>query len=294
MSPTADGMYCPGCGYDLRGLSSTRCPECGLTINAVHAGIIPWERRKGIGYFPSFFRTLVIATFGPTRLARAAGAPIDLRSARLFRWIVRALVIPPILTLFALTVYRHGGPDCLAIVHGIDGPAQAWGPFLQPFFLWTVGATFWPTLPVGLIMSVVLATGISHWLFMKQLDPMRRNRAMTFSFYLCAPLGWTLIPCLVFSAAMVLSDSDWVGASKTIHAMAQGCGLVGILSVFVLLLATVNSARAINVATQCGSLGSLAVGAGIAAQALASLVICLGLFPMTVGLFRLMISSLWR
>jgi hypothetical protein len=263
-----------------------------LTIDAVHAGIIPWERRKGIGYFQSFFRTLATATFEPKRLAQATGAPIDLRSACLFRWVMRALIIVPCVSLFALDMVRMGG---LSNAITMDGPSMG-GPefFWEPHFLWTVGATFWPTLPIGFALGTILATGISHWLFMKHLEPVRQHRAMALSFYLCAPLGWILIPCLVFGATMILSDSDWVGTSRAIDAMAQGWGLIGVLCGLVQLLAMANSVRAINAATQCGLFRSLKVGAGIVVQIAISFVIGLGLFPMTVGLFRLMIISLWR
>jgi hypothetical protein len=172
-------MYCPGCGYDLRGLGSDRCPECGLSIDAVHSGIIPWERRKGIGYLESFFRTLVLATFRPAQLARATGAPIDIRSARLFRWIVRLLAIMPCVLLFALAAFLNGG---LGAMITIDGPGTT-DPSWEPRFLWTAGAIFWPTLPVALALSCILATGIAPWFFMKRLEPTRRNRAMALSFY---------------------------------------------------------------------------------------------------------------
>jgi len=294
MPLASDGMYCPGCGYDLRGLGSDRCPECGLDIDTVHAGIIPWERRKGIGYFKSFFRTLVIATFRPTQLARATGAPIDLRSARLFRRIVRVLVIMPAIALFAFALFLHGGLRSLIIIDGISGPAQAFGPFLEPLFLWTVGATLRPTLPIGFVLSVILATGVSHWLFMKQLDPVRQNRAMAFSFYFCSPLGWIWVPCLAFSAAMVLSNSDWVGSSQPIENLCTMCGWVGSLSLLLMISMILNSFRAVGAATHCGIARYVEAGAGIIVQAITSFGMGLLLLPMIVGLFRLMIGSLWR
>jgi hypothetical protein len=287
-------MYCPGCGYDLRGLSSGRCPECGLSIDTIHSGIIPWERRKGIGYFQSFARTLVTATFRPKHLARATGAPIDLRSARLFRWIVRALVFVPPASLFAFALSLHGGLRSLIIIDSINGPARAFGPFLEPLFLWTAGATFWPALPIGFAVSVILATGISHLFFIKQLDPVRQNRAMAFSFYLCSPLGWIWIPCLAFAAAMVLSNSDWVGSSMPIENLCTICGWAGSLSVLMILLMILNSFRAVSTATQCGIVRCIEAGVGIIVQAIASCALGLLLLPVIVGLFRLMIDSLRR
>lgn len=292
MSLSADGMYCPGCGYDLRGLSSGRCPECGLSIDAVHAGIIPWERRKGIGYLSSFFRTLVLATFRPVQLARATGAPIDLRSARLFRWIVRLLAIAPCISLFVLAVFLHGG---LGAMITIDPPDMAGAdPSWAPRSLWTAGVVFWPTFPVAIALACIMATGIAPWFYMKRLALVRRNRAMAFSFYLCAPLGWIAIPCLTFAAAMVLSDQDLVGSSHTIDNVHLICRLLGAISLFLILLAILNSFRAIDAATQCGLFRSMVTVAGVIGQTCASCVIGLALFPMIVGLLRTMVWSLRR
>jgi hypothetical protein len=292
MPSTVDGTYCPGCGYDLRSLNSERCPECGLPIASTFTGIIPWERRKGIGFGSAFFRTLLTATFKPTHLARATGSPINVRSARLFRWIVRVLIIVPCVALFALALSQNGGTNALIT---IDGPYQGLlQPFWEPLFLWTVGATLWPILPIGFAFTVILATGISQWFFMKRLEPARRNRAMAFSYYLCSPLGWIFIPCVTCGAVMILSDSDWVGSSHAIDTMADISGLLCILSVLVLLIAIVNSIRAVDAATQCGVIRSLAIAAGVIAQAGVSIAIGLGLFPAVVGLFRLIITSLRR
>ena len=33
-SSSADDLYCPDCGYNLRGITSDRCPECGTNATA--------------------------------------------------------------------------------------------------------------------------------------------------------------------------------------------------------------------------------------------------------------------
>src|SRR2546430_12165891 len=79
--------FCPDCGYDLRGLTSGRCPECGLLIDdaALAASPIPWVHRRRIGRVRAFFRTLMLTTFRPKRLAAAAAVPVDYREAQRFR-----------------------------------------------------------------------------------------------------------------------------------------------------------------------------------------------------------------
>jgi hypothetical protein len=290
MALTPDGLYCPGCGYDLRGLASDRCPECGLAIDTTLSGIIPWERRKSIGYFRSFFRTLTLATFRPTRLALATGSPIDLRSARLFRWIVRMMVIVPTVSLFAFALFLNGGTSALIT---IGSPVQtSTDPFWEPQFLWTVGATLWPVLPIGFILFAILATGISHWSWVGRLEPVRRNRAMAFTFYLCSPLGWIWIPCLAFTLSAVFSDPQLPTQSSEL--LAASLRSEGIMSCLMLLPFVVSSVRGVSAATHRGIVRSPVVGAGVIVQAIASFAMGLLLFPMIVGLFRLMITSLWR
>jgi hypothetical protein len=71
-------IYCGTCGYDLRGLTSDRCPECGLTIDATR-GEIPRQRRAEIGYVRSSLPTVEMATFRPFRLAMACTSPVNFR-----------------------------------------------------------------------------------------------------------------------------------------------------------------------------------------------------------------------
>jgi hypothetical protein len=284
-----EGIYCAGCGYDLRGLSSDRCPECGLTIQATHEGVIPWERRKRIGYFSSFFLTLLAATFSPIQFARATNGPIDVRSAKLFRWIMRTSVVAPVEALLFYLSLNHV-PNPLIVVMGVGQRSQAlhW----EARFVWTVGARFWATLPVGFAISVILATGASHWLFMKRLEPQRQNRVMALGLYLFSPMGWIWIPFVAFTASMIVSDAQFVTASA--EALASNLRIAGGLTFLAIVPAIVDAVRAVNAATQCGFIRSWAMGAGVILQAVASFTLGLLLLPMVVGLFRLMVDSLWR
>ena len=292
ISPFPNGLYCPGCGYDLRGLISDRCPECGLTIDPARSGLIAWERRKSLGHIRSFFPTLVKATFSPAQLAKATGSKVDVRSARLFRWIVRGLVILPVVSLFVFAVIENGGLNAIIT---IDGPERgSLESFWEPRFLWTVGATLWPTLPIGFAFSIILATGVSHWFFMKRLEPVRQNRAMAFSHYLAAPMGWIAVPAIAVAVIIFVEAMDHADSQEALAAIETICGRVAGLCLLLLVIALVNSLRAVDAATQCGIFRSLVAGVGVIVQAVLSLAIGLALFPSIVGLFRLMISSLWR
>jgi hypothetical protein len=269
-----------------------RCPECGLAIDTALNGVIPWERRKALGYFRAFVRTLALAIFTPARLARAVGEPIDLRSARLFRWFVRALVIVPAVTVFVYLVSDNGGMDGLIKV---SLPQQrVTESFWEPRLLWTIGATLMPVLPIGVALTVILSTGISHWFFTKRLEPLRQDRAMAFSFYLCPTVAWIWLPMVLCTAVLIMDNPGWVDWTDTIAVIAQSAATVAVLSAIVVLLAAMNSLRAARAATHCGALRSMLICIGAFAQAVAACAIGLGLFPVIIGLFRLMITSLLR
>jgi hypothetical protein len=59
-SEPAEGLLCARCGYDLRGLPSTCCPECGLPFDPseVPPVDVPWLRRRQIGTFRAYFTTV--------------------------------------------------------------------------------------------------------------------------------------------------------------------------------------------------------------------------------------------
>src|SRR3954452_7751839 len=80
------GLFCPDCGYDLRGIASERCPECGWVIDRtlLGASAIPWVGRERIGRWRAYWRTVWMATFSNKRLAMESVRPIEWRDARRF------------------------------------------------------------------------------------------------------------------------------------------------------------------------------------------------------------------
>ena len=59
--PTAisHDLFCTGCGYNLRGITGDRCPECGHDLTALRSPVsqIPWVRRREIGRFRDYWLT---------------------------------------------------------------------------------------------------------------------------------------------------------------------------------------------------------------------------------------------
>src|SRR5260221_6444833 len=118
LADPSPGKLCPECGYDLRGITSQQCPECGLNVNDPNYSSIPWANRARIGWFKAFWKTALLATFRPKKLAIAVAQPVDFRSANRFRWIVAALAtFPAIVTVVVL--------KCLDDIPGLRIPFPA-------------------------------------------------------------------------------------------------------------------------------------------------------------------------
>src|SRR5439155_13935145 len=102
----AHGLYCPECGYDLRGIESPRCPECGQSIDraTLAESRIPWVHRHEIGRFRAYWRTLWLATLRPKRIATDIAAPAHPRDAELFRRLTVLIAALP-LCAAAVVIY---------------------------------------------------------------------------------------------------------------------------------------------------------------------------------------------
>src|SRR5437016_4317678 len=83
---TVEDLLCGGCGYNLRGLPSDRCPECGQQFDPNHliADLIPWEQRKHIGRIRAFWRTAWMASARPRQLVEKLQWPLSRAAARAF------------------------------------------------------------------------------------------------------------------------------------------------------------------------------------------------------------------
>jgi len=177
---SASELYCPGCGYDLRSIGSNRCPECGLTVDRSQLGqsIIPWLHREKLGRYRAFWRTVRLVSVSPRKLAHDMSCPARFRDAVLFRRLVALHVWIPIATL-----------ACLGIIFG---DARIWvgsdiaGSVVQVITLLTALTGLW--------VWILMICGLPSYFFHPgALDVKRQNRAITLSYYGCAPLAWTPI-----------------------------------------------------------------------------------------------------
>src|SRR5687768_3337208 len=118
-------LFCPVCGYDLRGIESTRCPECGGEVDrsALAASNIPWVHRRYLGAVRAFWKTVRTATVRPEHLGAECARPVNYADALRFRFVVVLTVWVPVaaatvawLTIPALR--RTCSPQSSAIAYG--------------------------------------------------------------------------------------------------------------------------------------------------------------------------------
>jgi hypothetical protein len=282
--------YCVDCGYNLRGLGSDRCPECGLPIDTAMAWAIPWESRGRIGYVRAFWRTLIAATFGVKRLVRAASQPVDAKAAMRFRVLIAILVALPPSALFWIAVKLADGAGFLSVWDEqlVHSPlSSAWDIRL----LWSAGATLRAVLPIGLFIAILMSSGaVEYWVRARNLSLARRARAATVGGYLFAPLSMIFFPGAICGALWQIKQDQWtVDTWSTLTAaMSIGSISVGVVAIACL----VNSLRFISGVTHCGW-GRIALAAiGLPICWAIALVVGLGIFPMLVGLVWIMIDSL--
>ena len=197
------GAICPQCAYDLRGLSSPRCPECGEDLAPLFLGapLVPWERRQQLGWLWAYLLTIAAVFQGKGKFCQAVCLPVDRRSAERFRLITATLQsvwLGVLLAFLLYTVLEYNEPDTLALS------------------LWRWGTiTIWITLSLSLYWLPGL---FSHAFQANTLNSIHRERAMSLSLYLWCTLFLLFIPatCALGLAreaeiANNLSLAQWIG-----------------------------------------------------------------------------------
>lgn len=191
-STLTEGLLCPDCGYDLRGLPEMRCPECGLSVESLIAEPgIPWVRRRKLGWFRAYWRTVWTVMFCHRRFAREVMRPVSCGDARRFRRLTIAHAYSPVLIWLGILW-------CV------------WPCEVEP----AIDYYGWPLIVLLLacgLAFVAVATVIPSYFFRPRgLSIELQNRMVALSYYACAPLAWSpllLIPgCLALYAQVVKWD----------------------------------------------------------------------------------------
>jgi len=285
--------FCIGCGYNLRGLTSEQCPECGLRIDTAGGAAVAWEARREIGTVSAFWRTMMEGMFHESRLAGAVARPVDSASALRFRLIISVLAALPVSVLFWVITAVLGGTGFLSVWQ----PDRPSWPFTAQFpewwelpILWSAGAILRVVLPIGAFITVFLWTGIlGYWVRAEGMSDERRKRAQAMSAYVSAPLALAVIPTAAF--AVVWTTWEWNG--YFIWKICAGFLIFGYASCGIIVaIYQRNAVKLISTLTHEGWVRKVCSIVGLPICWLLAAVVGLVLFPMLVGLIWLMVDSL--
>ncbi len=208
-------LPCPNCGYDLRGNTSGRCPECGVELDAEvfsARAAIPWQERAKVGRVRAFLRTTWLALRHPGRLARQAAREVSYRDARRFQLVCCVLAWLCVAPL--LLVLWHEWYD------GFWPASGSWRVAMADGSIFLAGA-------LGLFLWMLLATGLPSYFFHPKDRPRPlQDRAIALSYYSAAPLALVPVASLVTVVAVVLLGT-WGDRSPPILVEAGAMLVVG-------------------------------------------------------------------
>lgn len=206
MEPSADPqmldaeVYCPACGYSLRGNVSGRCPECGQVFDpaALTTSRIHWMRRREIGRFRAWWRTLWQATFRPGQLVASMSAPVPYADARSF-WLINALLTCA-LPVAGLLLWDSPGEDTARLLERTLGSGSS------PHDLTLValmGLGIPGTISVAAVLFLLLITGMQTYLFQRIAGSrVYQDRAAALALY--ASGAWSASIVLIIAMAVLV------------------------------------------------------------------------------------------
>jgi len=198
--PIETDILCPSCSYNLRGLTSDRCPECGLALDAIrsHTSQIPWVHRKKIGWYLAYWKTVWFVMTRRRQMSTETARPVSYSDAQKFRWLTILHAYLPILAATVL-LYIYAPATWTT-----PKSAFSWAPpgFMVGRLSWPVLAfsEVWPValLHVGFLLWLVAGTGVASYFFHPRDLPVHlQNRAVALSYYANAALAFTFVPLLL-------------------------------------------------------------------------------------------------
>ncbi len=217
---TDAALYCPSCMYDLRGISSEVCPECGFKLDAesLNRSSIPWSYRKCLNRPWLMVKTAWRALRRPRLFCMALARPVAMRDARSFRLATICTVWLTTAVCWSLAVWDGASPyleldyweDEVAWLAEYEAHFEALAD-LGPTLVWfnaALGVLFWVWL--------YLVSGVQTY-FAHRRGPTDEldSRAVALSYYACGPML-----LFVFPASLML-------ASGYVYEAAQDFGPSG-------------------------------------------------------------------
>lgn len=168
-------LLCPTCGYNLRGLTQARCPECGVEFDRARLSDsqLPWLQRRHRGRIRTYWRTAWRISNRPRTLTAEFCRPVLYADALRFRLIAVCLAWLPL----AITTGLHfaGDQSDFLALHQLGFISDPW---LATGFL------------AASLLALITITGVPSYFFHpRRLSVDYQNRGIALSYYACAPLA---------------------------------------------------------------------------------------------------------
>ncbi len=293
LAALGEDLYCPHCGYNLRGLTSGRCPECGnaCDLATMSRSEIPWLHRARLGGAAAWWQTCWMALRRPGQMAGSINAACPYADARRFWLINVAIVCLPMvaaLVWFPITFTSDSLP--LGVLWPAAKTAQ--DALLANLILpWASAMIYRPVAVVACILGVMFATGGVSYLFQLMPIPRRQQgRAAAMALYATGALMAGFVVAIVLAVAALVIWVVMLATMGSGPAMVDGLVVAGILGSMLLLpvgawwTATWMLYRRLCHASLTRS---FVIGILLCLTSLMALVIAWGVIPWCVGLVRI-------
>ena len=190
VAPGDAEIFCPRCRYNLRGLPTPRCPECGLTFDAE-----PW-------------RTGVLREHIPTSLDRCDPWQPHLVLLRSLYELMHS-ALRPRWVLTKLDLNGPMGPAGLMLVFGLGwlyvltvalvAVATCVHTGVSPYAALKSAALYWAPCALGAaVVAALLSWGmVAHPAFMRVAEPSRRQYFRMGAYWTPAAAAWVVLPLCV-------------------------------------------------------------------------------------------------
>ena len=192
VAPDADeiagDLYCPKCGYNLRGLTSDNCPECGYDVTIVRGAesLLPWVNREKLGWLRAYWKTVWMVIFRSEQFSLEICRPLSEPDARRFRLVTMVYAYIPIVVLTVL--WAIAGFDSFKATANFAGYGLI------------------AAIHLGIIICILLTTALPHYtLYHRDIPLVKRHRAAVIALYACAPLAWMFLVALFAAIGVALS-----------------------------------------------------------------------------------------
>lgn len=279
-------LYCAECGYNLHGIQSSRCPECGHEFDRAAASTspIPWMHRSEIGRVKAWWRTVWMATFNINALAGSVAALVPYADARRFWLINAALMLLPASTLLFLAtgqLVQAGPPPSFA--------NQTWAPgVLDMLVPWLMGIEVTFVRITAPILGVPLIMGVqTYWL--GRCGPSRRMQDRAAAIGLYASGAW--IGSAIVGLAIGIVVLGVLTAMTRDIGMCFGVGITAAVAA-ALLLPAITIWRLTRRLGRAGGFLSLFLAGLIPACWLFATALSAFIYPWCVGLVWLILRSI--